>query len=108
MTSRSMTCGTMTCGTITYGTINYGTMTQELCKVHKVYMDSTVGETSRFGGILGIPSYPLKYHRKTPRESKRRGQKMTQLIREVGSFMINLGQVHRLTKGFFSPQLSSS
>jgi hypothetical protein len=48
---------------------------EKLCKVHKVYMDSTVGATSRSGGGLGIHSDPHKDHRKAPKESKRRGGK---------------------------------
>ena len=46
---------------------------EQLCKVHKVYLNSTAGATSYFGGGLGIRSNPHKEHRKTPKEGKRRG-----------------------------------
>jgi hypothetical protein len=73
---------------------------EQLRKVHKVFIDSTIGATSR----LGISPDPTPDPRCTPRERKHRGRKSThQLIKEVGNYMLNSGQIHRLTEGYFSP-----
>jgi hypothetical protein len=58
-----------------------------------------VGATSRLGIHLE-PDPDPKWNQK---EGKRRGHKSThQLIKEVGKFMINSGQIQRLSEGFFS------
>jgi hypothetical protein len=79
---------------------------KQLYKFHKVYIVSTAGATSRSGGGLGIHLDPNKDNWKMPKEIKCRGHKSTQqLIREVGRFMINSGQIQKLIEGFFSPSL---
>jgi hypothetical protein len=78
---------------------------EQLRKVHKVFIDSMAGATSR----LGISPDPTPEPRRTPRERKHRGHKSThQLIKEVGNYMLNSGQIHRLTEGYFSPPPNSS
>jgi hypothetical protein len=65
-------------------------------------MNSTAGATSRSGGILGIHQDPRQEMKRLLKEGKRRGRKYAQqLIREVGSFVINSGQMQKLTEGFF-------
>jgi hypothetical protein len=75
----------------------------QLKKVHKVFMDSSTGATSR----LGISTNPNPDPRKQPTVNKRRGRKLAhQLIREAGNYMINLGQIHRLSESSFSHPLN--
>jgi hypothetical protein len=60
----------------------------QLRKFHKVFLDSTIGATSR----LDISVDPNPDPQKNPKENKRRGRKSThQLIKEVGNYMINSG-----------------
>jgi hypothetical protein len=78
---------------------------EQLRKVHKVFIDSTAGSTSR----LGISSDPTSELRRTSHESKRRGRKSThQLIKEVGNYMLNSGKIQRLTEGYLNPPPNSS
>jgi hypothetical protein len=71
----------------------------QLRKVHKVFLDSSAGATSR----LGINIDPNQDPRKHPKENKRRGRKSAhQLIKEAGNYMINSGQIHRLSESSFS------
>jgi hypothetical protein len=71
----------------------------QLRKVHKVFLDSSVGATSR----LGIRTDPNQDPRKHPKENKRRGRKLThQLIKEARNYMINSGQIHKLLESSFS------
>jgi hypothetical protein len=73
---------------------------EQLRKVHKVFIDSTTGATSRLGVHLE-PDPDPKWNQK---ESKRRGRKSAQqLIKEVGNFMINSGKIQCLSEGFFHP-----
>ena len=54
----------------------------QLKKVHKAFLDSSAGDTSR----LGINTDPNQDPRKRPRENKKRGKKLThQLIKEEGT-----------------------
>ena len=77
----------------------------QLCKVHKVFTNSTVGSTAR----LGITVDPGSEPKTTTKENKRRGHKPThQLIKEAGHLMINLGQIQRLLKGYIHPPPPSS
>ena len=70
---------------------------EQLRKVHKVFLDSTVGSTTR----LGIAIDPSSDTKKIPRENKRRGRKPThQLIKEADNLMINSGQIHKLSEGY--------
>ena len=70
---------------------------EQLRKVHKVFLNSSVGSTSRLGIALDQNTGP----KKIPRESKRRGRKPAhQLIREAGNLMINSGQIHKLSERY--------
>ena len=69
----------------------------QLRKVHKVFLNSSAGSTSRLGIALDQNTGP----KKIPRESKRRGRKPAhQLIREAGNLMINSGQIHKLSERY--------
>jgi hypothetical protein len=68
-------------------------------KVQKVFLDSSGGSTSR----LGINIDPNLDPRRHPKENKRRGKKLAyQLIKEAGNYIINLGQIHKLSESSFS------
>jgi len=63
---------------------------EQLKNVHKVFIDSTIGSTS----ILGISLDPASELKCTSHECKRRGYKFAhQLIKEVGNYMLNLGNI---------------
>jgi hypothetical protein len=71
----------------------------QLRKVHKVFLDSSAGATSR----LGINIDPNLDPRRHQKENKRRGRKSAhQLIKEAGNYMINSGQIHKLSESSFS------
>jgi hypothetical protein len=71
----------------------------QLRKVHKVFLDSSTGATSWLG-IRGDPNLDQRRH---PKENKRRGRKsMQQLIKEADNYMINSGQIHKLSESSFS------
>jgi hypothetical protein len=73
---------------------------EQLCKVHKVFIDSTVGSTTR----LGIATDPSTDSKRAPWENKRWGRKSTQqLIKEAGNLMLNFSQIHRLSEGYLHP-----
>jgi hypothetical protein len=68
---------------------------EKLRKVHKVFLDSTVGATSR----LGVSPDPDPDPKRNPKEGRRQGRKSTQqLIKEAGNYLINSGQIHHLPK----------
>jgi hypothetical protein len=67
---------------------------EQLRKVHKVFLNSTTWVTSRFGSGLGIHSDVHKDQCKLAKEGGKRGRKSTQnLIQEIGSYMVNSGQI---------------
>jgi len=71
----------------------------QLRKVHKLFLDSSVGAISK----LGININPNQYPRKHPKENKRQGKKSAhQLIKEARKYMINSGQIQRLLESSFS------
>jgi hypothetical protein len=71
----------------------------QLRKVHKVFMDSSTGATSRLGISVDLNLDPRRH----PKENKRRGRKSVhQLIKEAENYMINSGQIHRLSESSFS------
>jgi len=77
----------------------------QLCKVHKVFTNSTVGSTTR----LGISTDPGSEPKRTTKENKRRGRKPAhQLIKEARHLMINSGQIERLSEGYLHPPPPSS
>jgi hypothetical protein len=78
---------------------------EQLIKVHKVFLDSTAGSTAQ----LGIATDPSIDSKCTPWEGKRRGCKSThQLIKEIGNFMLNSGQIQKLSEGYLHPPPQSS
>jgi hypothetical protein len=73
----------------------------QLRKVHKVFLNSSVGSTARSSSGLGIQGSQLKEQRKTQKDEKKRGRKSTQkLIQEIGHFMVNSGQIHLISDSF--------
>ena len=73
---------------------------EQLCKVHKVFLNSSTGSTT----CLGIATNTSSGSKRVLRENKRRGRKTTQqLIKEVGKLMINSVQIHKLLKGYLHP-----
>jgi hypothetical protein len=61
-------------------------LVEQLRRVHKVFIDSTVGSIA----WLGIATDPSTDSKHAPQENKRWGHKSThQLIKEVGNFMLN-------------------
>jgi len=68
----------------------------QLCKVHKVFLNSSAGSTA----WLGIATDISSGSKRVPRENKRRGRKSAQqLIKEAGNLMINSGQIQKLSEG---------
>lgn len=73
---------------------------EQLRKVHKFFLDSLAGSTTR----LGIVTDSSSDSKRIPRENKRRGRKSThQLIKEAGNLMLNSGQIHKLSEGYLHP-----
>jgi hypothetical protein len=71
---------------------------EQLQKVHKVFLDYSTRSTAR----LAIATESLTSSKKVSRENKRRGRKpLHQLIKEAGSLMINLGNIHKISEGYF-------
>ena len=77
---------------------------EQLRKVHKVFLNSTAGSTTR----LGIAIKSSSGSKKIPHENKRRERKpVHQLIKEAGHLMINSGQIQKLLEGYLHPHPSS-
>jgi hypothetical protein len=73
----------------------------QLRKVHKVFLNSSAGSTTRSSSGLGIQGSQLKEQCKTQKDEKKRGRKSTQkLIQEIGHFMVNSGQIHLISDSF--------
>jgi hypothetical protein len=72
----------------------------KLWKVHKVFLDSSVGSTAP----LGIATDYGSSSKKVLWENTRRGWKpVHQLIKEAGNLMINSGQIHKLSEEYLHP-----
>jgi len=68
---------------------------EQLRKVHKVFLNSSVGSSAR----LGIAIDTQSISKKIPRENKRRGCKSAQqLIKEAGNLMINSGKIQKISE----------
>jgi hypothetical protein len=75
----------------------------QLHKVHKVFLNSSVGSSARSSSGLGIHHNQQKDQRKLQKDEKKRGRKSTQqLIQEIGHFMVNSGQI-QLISDIFPP-----
>jgi hypothetical protein len=67
----------------------------QIRKVHKVFLDSLAGDTSRLGIIIYPNLYPIRH----PKENKRMGGKLAhQRIKEARNYMINSRQILRLSE----------
>jgi len=63
--------------------------------------------TSRSNIELGITPEEQKDLHKQPKEAGIRGRKSTKkLIQEIGSYMVKLGQIHKITDRVFPTQLT--
>jgi hypothetical protein len=73
----------------------------QLRKVHKVFLSSSAGSSARAIKALGIQSSQTKNPNKAQKDEKKRGRKSTnKLIQEIGSFMVNSGQIHLISDSF--------
>jgi hypothetical protein len=73
----------------------------QLQKVNKVFLNSSIGSTARSSKGLGIQSSQSKNQSKTQKDEKKRGRKSTnKLIQEIGHFMVNLWQIHLILDKF--------
>jgi hypothetical protein len=73
----------------------------QLRKVHKVFLNSSVGSAARSSSGLGIQGIQQKEQHKPQKEEKKRGRKSTQkLIQEIDHFMVNSGQIHLISDSF--------
>jgi hypothetical protein len=73
----------------------------QLRKVHKVFLNSSVGSTTRSSAGLGIQGNTQKEQHKSQKDKKKRGRKSTsKLIQEIGHFMVNSGQIHLISDNF--------
>jgi hypothetical protein len=66
----------------------------QLRKVHKIFLNSSAGSSARANKALGIQGSQTKIPSKAQKDEKKRGRKSTnKLIQEIGSFMVNSGQI---------------
>jgi len=73
---------------------------EQLQKVHKVFLNSSAGSTTR----LGIATDSSSDSKRILRENIRRWWKSThQLIKEVGNLMLNSGKIHKLLEVYLHP-----
>jgi hypothetical protein len=78
----------------------------QLRKVHKVFLNSSIGSSTQANKALRIQGSQSKNPNKTQKDEKKRGRKSTnKLIQEIGNFMVNLGQIHLILDSF--PPLST-
>ena len=73
----------------------------QLRKVHKVFLNSSVEGKARASTNLGIQKETTKEQQKTTKEEKKRGRKLKhQLIQDIGNFLVNSGQIHLISDSF--------
>jgi hypothetical protein len=73
----------------------------QLRKVHKVFLNSSIGSTVRSNKDLGIQGNHPKGQIKPQKDEKKRGRKLTnKLIQEIGHFMVNSDQIHLISDSF--------
>jgi hypothetical protein len=78
----------------------------QLRKVHKVFINSSVGSAARSNTGLGIQRIQQRDQHKPQKDEKKRGRKSTQkLIQEINNFMVNSGQIHLISDTFPPPPL---
>jgi hypothetical protein len=79
----------------------YTTPRDQLRKVHKVFLNSPAGSTTRSNKGLRIQGSQSKNQSKTQKDEKKRGRKSTnKLIQEIGHFMVNSGKIHLISDNF--------
>jgi hypothetical protein len=80
-------------------------LVEQLRKVHKVFLDSPV----RSIAWLAVDIDPNTDGKCTTQEGKGWGRKSShKLIKEVGNFMLNSGQIHKISEGYLHPPPQSS
>jgi hypothetical protein len=73
----------------------------QLRKVHKVFLNSSAGSTTRSSKGLGIQGNQPKDQSKPQKDENKRGRKSTnKIIQEIGHFMVNSGQIHLISDSF--------
>jgi hypothetical protein len=73
----------------------------QLRKVHKLFLNSSVGSSARDSKSLRIHGSQIKNSSKGQKDEKKRGRKSTnKLIQEIGNFMVNSGQIHLISDSF--------
>jgi hypothetical protein len=81
----------------------------QLCKVHKVFLNSSMRGSTRASTKLGIQKAASKNPRKPTKYEKKRGRKPKhQLIQNVDKFIFNSGQIHMILDNFPPLQPPSS
>jgi hypothetical protein len=81
----------------------------QLRKVHKVFLNSSVGGKAQANTNLRIQKETSKEQRKTTKEEKKRGRKPKhQLIQDIGNLLVNSGQIHLISDSFPPLQPPSS
>jgi hypothetical protein len=79
----------------------YTIPSDQLRKVHKVFLNSSMGGSDRANSSLGIQWRALKYLCKSTKHEKKRGRKPTQqLIQEIGHFLVNSVQIQLISYNF--------
>ena len=79
----------------------YTIPTDQLCKVHIVFLKSLVGGSSRANTNMAKQKGTSKEQCKPTKDEKKRGRKLKhQLIQDVGNFLVNLAQIHLISDKF--------
>jgi len=73
----------------------------QLRKSQKVFLNSSMGSSTRSSTRLGINWNQWKYQHKLVKDEKKIGRKSTQhLIQEIGHFMVNSDQIQLISDSF--------
>ena len=81
----------------------------QLCKVQKVFLNSSAEGSARANTNLGIQKETSKEQHNPTKEEKKRGRKPKhQLIQDVGNFLVNSSQMHLISESFPPLQPPSS
>jgi hypothetical protein len=81
----------------------------QLCKMHKLFLNSSAGGSAGANANLGIQKGTSKDPHKITKEEKKRARKPKhQLIQDVGNFLVNSGQINLISDNFPPLQPPSS
>ena len=83
----------------------------QMRNMHKIFLNSSASSTVGSSVVLGIHGNTQKEQRKSQKDEKKRGRKSTSnLIQEIGHFMVNSSQIHLVSDSFppLPPTPSSS